>query len=427
MKLKYGVFTILFILFCAMAVLWVGLFTTRGSRMIADNILDRWGEYVDVEVGEITGNMVQGVELTNLKLSNLKNFPPGTTLEIKSLFFNLTSLNFNDAVVEIENARLKLPISDSIFFFGKIQNGIFNLNVYSNNVDAAEILKLFPGNNTLKYVKGFLTNVDLDVTGGYRQPIVSGRFVVDKILYKFFSLAQAPGKLNVSLARADGKIIIKGPVFFDQGEILAKNVKAHLESSKVVFTGSPKLPELYLKGNSVVNDTKINIRIIGRRDYPKMELSSTPALPETKLLIMLVTGKGWTGLDESINQGAISPDLAKDALDYFVFGGSGSRIGQRLGIKDVSLSYEQGKKGIAIKEGLTKQIELGYGIQQDQDLQNTNQSIVTQTLGGELMMTDKISVGVERAFKKYYDGFSSREPISSESDDKLMLKYKKKF
>ena len=88
---------------------------------------------------------------------------------------------------------------------------------------------------------------------------------------------------------------------------------------------------------------------------------------------------------------------------------------------------EQNKKGIAIKEGVTKHLEFGYGVEEEQDTLQ-NQSTVTQTLGGEIKMTDKVSVGVEREYKRFYDPTtSSPGPISSESDDKLMLKYKQKF
>jgi hypothetical protein len=181
----------------------------------------------------------------------------------------------------------------------------------------------------------------------------------------------------------------------------------------------------------MVKDTKINIKVSGRRDHPKMELTSYPDLPETKLLLMLVTGKSWGGLDESLTEGKLSPDLAKDAVDFLFFGGgsgSESSLTKRLGIKDISISYDQNKKGISLKEGLTKQIEVGYGVAQEAgDIQQ--QSTVTQTVGGEIKMTERLSVGVERELKKHYDAGIAPQggPISSESDDKLLLKYKRKF
>jgi hypothetical protein len=363
-----------------------------------------------------------------VSLYNLKRFPAGSILDIKSVFINLTALSPEGLTVEVENARLKLPVSDSIFFYGKMKDGALNFNVYSNTVDVQEIIKLFPENQTLKHLRGFATNVDFNVTGNYRKPLLTGKLRVDKVTFKMFTVANASGRFNLNIWREANKIQLSGPVFIENGEVLAKRIRAELEASKVVFTGRPKYPELFLKGYSMVKDTKINIRITGRRDHPQMELSSYPDLPETKLLLMLVTGQNWGGLDESLSQGKLSPDLAKDALGYLFFGGSGNGVAQRLGVKDISISYDQSKKGIAFKEDLTKKLEVGYGVAQEPgDLQQ--QSIVTQTVEGELKMTDKLSVDVEHELKKHYDAGLAPQggPISAESDDKLMLKYKRKF
>jgi len=428
MKLRTRILIILAVIVCAFIALAATiLFTPVGSKLVIDQLMDRWGKYADVSIGEIDGNLVQGLRLSNVKMLNGEKFPPGSTLDITSVSINLVSLRLDGFNLAIENARLKLPVSNSILFFGSLNQGVLDFSVYSHNVETSEVLKLFPENKTLKHVEGFLTKVDLKITGTYQQPLVSGNFHVDKVVYKFFSLSEAPGKLNLSLTREDGKFQLRGPVSFKEGEVLAKNIKARLEQSRVVFTGSPKVPDLFLKGHSFVNEVKINIRITGPRSKPKMELTSVPALPETKLLLMLVTGKGWAGLDESVNQGTISPGLASDVLDYFIFGGSGSGIAKRLGIKDVSVIYDEGKRGIAIREGLTEQIELGYGIEEAQD-DTQNQSVVTQTLEGEIKMTEKVSVVAERELKKNYDPTTSTQvPISSEADDKLMLKYKHKF
>jgi hypothetical protein len=93
----------------------------------------------------------------------------------------------------------------------------------------------------------------------------------------------------------------------------------------------------------------------------------------------------------------------------------------------ISFDQESGKKGIAVKKDLTQQLEVGYGVEQQQE-QPGGPSTVTQTLGGEIKMTDKISVGVERELKKQYDPqLSSPDALPQETDDKVLLKYKGKF
>lgn len=433
MKIKFHfIVVVMVLLFVAVALIGYGLWTTHGSSILARKFIDRWGgAYADAVVGKITGNMMQGLRLSNLTLRKLKDFPSGSVLEIESLFIDLSSLSLEDAVIEIENARLKLPSSGSIFIFGTLRKGILDFNVYSNNVDAKEVLMLFPKKpNSFRFVKGYLTDVDIDIKGTYAKPVFIGQFFVDKISYKDFILSKAPGRGHLSIERREGKTGLYGPLSFKEGDVLAKKIQAHLEESKVIFAGPPKNPVLDLYGYSMVEELKINIRIEGSRERPQMELSSNPSFPETKLLLMLVTGKGWTGLDESLTQGTISPDLAKEAVDYFVFGGSGSRLANKLGIKDVSISFDQGKKGIALKKDLTRQIEIGYGVEQEREEEPGGQSAstVTQKVGGEIKMTDHISVGVEREFRKHYDPqLSSPESLPQETDDKLLLKYEGKF
>jgi autotransporter translocation and assembly factor TamB len=432
MKRKYRFLIAgLVLLLLAGALVAYGLFTTHGSSLMARKLIDRWGGgYADATVGEITGNMMEGLRLTNLTLRNLKDFPPGSLLEIESLYINVSSLAIEGAAIEIENARLKLPSSGSIFLFGAMRKGILNFNVYSNNIDAKEVLRLFPKKpRSFRFVKGYLSNVDIDIRGTYKKPVLIGKFYVDKIFYKDFIVSKAPGKGNVRIERRLGKTNLFGPISFKKGEILAKNIHAQMEGSRVIFTGPPKNPVLDLYGYSMVEELKINIRVEGTRDRPKMELSSNPSFSETKLLLMLVTGKGWAGLDESLTQGTISPSLAKEAVDFFVLGGSGSRMANKLGIKDVSISFDEGKRGVALKTGLTKQIEVGYGVEQEEE-ETGGQAIstVTQKVGGEIKMTEKISVGVEREFRKHYDPqLSSPDSLPQETDDKLLLKYEGKF
>ena len=205
MKLKFKfLVTLLVISLLVGALVIYGLLTTSGSSFLTRRFIKRWGgNYADVRVGKITGNMIKGLRLSDLSLRNLKNFPTGSVLEIKSLYVNLSSSLIKDAVVEIENARLKLPSSDSIFVFGSMRKGVLDFNVYCNNVDTKEVLGLFPKKpRSFQFVKGYITNADINIQGPYDKPELVGKFYVDKVFYKDSVLAQAPGQGHVRLEPA---------------------------------------------------------------------------------------------------------------------------------------------------------------------------------------------------------------------------------
>ena len=67
-----------------------------------------------------------------------------------------------------------------------------------------------------------------------------------------------------------------------------------------------------------------------------------------------------------LGQGKVSPDLAGDFIDYFVFGGSGARLSEQLGIRGFSVKYDKNKKGLEVKKAISDKLEASYGVEQSQ-------------------------------------------------------------
>ena len=97
------------------------------------------------------------------------------------------------------------------------------------------------------------------------------------------------------------------------------NVLVRLGDSQLTFTGRPQWPEINIKGTADVARTRIDITVRGTRKDPKLELSSDPPHTKEQLLMMLATGKAWSGMDEALATNKMTPELTADFIEYVFF------------------------------------------------------------------------------------------------------------
>ena len=124
----------------------------------------------------------------------------------------------------------------------------------------------------------------------------------------------------------------------------------------------------------------------------------------------------------------MSTDVASDFVDFFVFGGQGSKMGKALGVSDIILKFDAQTKGIGFKKKVTDQLKVGYEIEEQQE--RTGESEVNQKVEGEIDVTDQVSVGVSRKMTQSQSQSSAGVESPSRQTDpetNLLLKYKKRF
>ena len=216
-----------------------------------------------------------------------------------------------------------------------------------------------------------------------------------------------------------------GRVVMQSGAVSgSRTAVIELQRSSVSFSGNPANPRLDIRGTAQVERTKIHVAVTGSAAEPEIKLSSQPALSEDVLLLMLATNRSWKGAEGLFGTQRISPDLAKDFIDYFVFAGQGSAIARRFGISDISLTYDENVRGIIIKKDVLPSLEAYYGIEQSQKKGEAPDT--THTLGGEYRVTDAVSVSGERSFiQKGADAGTAEGEQSTR--DRIFLKYKTQF
>ncbi len=419
---KKVVYVVIVILISIIGLIYYFLFTTKGSSFIFCRGISKYVECEDIEIEKITGNLSSVLILNDIELSGLAGLPPGSYLKIQKLEINTTSFNPAGLNLKIDNGRLKLPDSNPILFYGSHSKSSLDITAYCNQIHVREFLDLFAESKLLKGVSGRVADLDVYIKGSLFEPELRGEFGIEELYKNSFSMANCPGTFSIALKDLKENLKLFGELGLISGIIKGpKTTAIELQRSKILFSGNPKAPMLDLKGTAAVEGTKIYITLAGSVDKPDLQLKSEPAWSQERLLLMLATGKSWRNTEMALCRSQISPELARDFLDYFFFGGSGSKISKRFGIDDIAFKYDPQTKGIAVKKSISDKVEATYGIEQSQ--KKDSEASSTQKVGGSYKITDTVSVGAEKELSQ--DKIAGQDKLQSQ--DKIILKYKKEF
>jgi autotransporter translocation and assembly factor TamB len=218
-----------------------------------------------------------------------------------------------------------------------------------------------------------------------------------------------------------------GMLQVSRGKVTTKTALLKLDRSMLTFSGSFAEPAFDIKGTSAIGKTDIDVALLGTPITPQWKFSSNtnPPIQEEVLMLMFLTGKNLEGVQASVDEKRLTPDLAKDMVDYFLFNGEGGRLAQRLGIKDISIIYEKetATTGIGVKKEVTDFLDLGYQVEQKGV--DSQASDLKHTLGADLKLNKHFSVQVDKELYQYHNQERLSEPVKT--DDKILLKYKTWF
>jgi hypothetical protein len=395
-------------------------------KVRAGNIhVDAPGFARDAVVKRLDGSLLEGVRLHDIE-ANIDR-PVGTSVRVQTVVVR-APFRARD-IRTVENGRLFLPSSDPVLFFGGQTDGVLDFQAYSKKINLRDILDPIESNRKLRNVRGGFEEVDLRLGGRPDAPRISGRLKAPEISYRRFRLTGASASLDLKPWKEKKDWKLSGTIALEAGTLRFGETSIRLEPGRFIFDGDPALPAFELEGSAVVQELPIRIVARGTPLKPEFRLSSTPQLPEEQLLVMLATGQGWAGTEQAIREGKVNADLAKEFIDYFLLGGSGSRLAHSLGIKEVSLLYDEETRGVAVKKDLSSRLDAVYGIETSRP-QSTQSSVgATQKIGAEYKLGESSSVAVET--KKSL----TSTPETAGSDDldqpapkqSVTVEYKRKF
>jgi hypothetical protein len=398
-------------------------FSPEGVKTLVKLYLYEFAHIKSVAIHKVEGNIVKGVRANDIQLSGIPGIDPKIIVKIQEASVSLPDFNFARAQVKVINGRIELPTGTPLIFQGTYKNKTVDANIYASSIDLQSTVGLFPDAGILKNLSGLVINPDIYIKGSWLENRISGKGIVEKAAFNNFTLVDCPVNFDGTLKKPKDKFTVEGRIVLGQGIFSIKKTGITIQSAKIIYSGDPKKPSFDAKGDTLIGDTKINIVYKGTLDKPDLRLTSEPSLPQDALLIMLVTGEPWKGMGSSIERGQLSPDLARDFLDYVLLGGSGSKLAKKLGISDISFKYDAESKGIKATTSVTDKIGIIYGIEQNKP--DGKPETTQYDIGAELKVTDSISLSGETQInQKNLQVPQSEEP---KANDKILLKYKTKF
>ncbi|WP_297187852.1 translocation/assembly module TamB domain-containing protein [uncultured Porticoccus sp.] len=181
----------------------------------------------------------------------------------------------------------------------------------------------------------------------------------DDIQFSGFGIhGQVTGNLRLTETptqpvRAEGILQIVDGVYRTYGQALT------IDSGRLVFQGPPDNPLIHARASRTVGDTLVGIQIDGVPGALTSELFSSPSLPQTDILAMLITGKSLAGTTQTegstlINAAASLGFSQSDALT--------GQLQRQLGLDVLSVSSDGGIEESVVTFGkyLTPRLYASY-------------------------------------------------------------------
>lgn len=401
------------------------LYTPQGAKFLVNRFLEQSVPAGLKGVEQITGTFNQSVSLKNIEIKDPAGLPAGSTIRVQELNIIQPHWDIARMVINIENARLLLPSSDPIVLRGGWERNVFNVHLFSRSINIGQVLSLLPNLKLPSHPEGRLTDFEADITGDFSDLRINTKFMIEQLSYEDIDLFNSEAAGRLVLKDLDVRPGLTGEIVLKQGVLSLKQINIQLHEGKIVYYGDMSKPSFSFQGHSSVDEVKINVKFEGTKEEPVLQLTSIPPMPSERLLLMLATNKSWQDLDKLVFQNQLSADLVKDIVDFSVFHGSGGKIAQQFGIKNLNLNLDKDSRGLKIRKGISKNLDMGYEIQQKKTIEGTGQ--IKQKVSGNIKVTEQVSVDMEREIRDSQQQALEDNPQDAGPEEAILLKYKKNF
>lgn len=420
LRTKIGLIVFVLLLWGACFAVYYLLFTPTGSQFLVRKILEHYTLDRQVSFDSVDGDLIHGITFNNLALKDLDELPKDSQLLVQNFSLRIDALRRSGVHSEIVNARLRLPVSEPVVINGKVTGGKLAGTLFSRVLDVKEVVGYLPKNPHTRHLEGLVRELDVDVEGDLAMPVVTGSLHIERMDNGEFELEEVPVSFRLQYKDRLVTPQLFGQVRFASGRLLSKRSIIDLRPSSLFFSGDVKNPRLDINGFARISKVDITIGIRGDVKEPEILLSSEPPLPKEILLLMVATGKRWAGLSASLDSGEVSPELAKDFLQYLLFGGRGNFIADKFGLTDFSFSVSQGKQGVGAAKQLTNNLEVNYEVERTTNPDGTVAD-TKQTVGSEVRVTNRVTLDLKKEFN------NSRTEGDETGAAEVMLKFKTSF
>ncbi len=421
----------------ALLFVWI-LYTPSGTKFVIDQIVERTVGVKKASWETIEGSLVQGIRVTHLEIHQLPYLSEGSFIRIQEVTVGLSRFGMMGINLNVKNGRLFFKGEEPIVFEVSFNQGEINANVYTQRLNLADLRQVLSQFFDIVLFKGDVRDVDLLISGPLDKPNVRGKFFVEKLFLPEFVLQDVLVRPQLKLHRTRSHWERFGVLFLDSGRFENQWVKVYLQPSRLIFSGQISVyPEFDVRATTRVAQTDIYIHAQGSQKKHQLFLSSDPVYSKEQILLMLTTGRRWAGIDR-VGKDDRHHELASNFIDYLLFGGSRSKLIQKLGLSDISISADEKKQGLRVSKELTDRLDVGYGVEVSHG--DAQERAVTQRLDSQYRLTNKVIIGVQKEFKADAErgsttmikGDDMKTPSYIKGaqeipDDRIYLKYRTSF
>lgn len=200
---------------------------------------------------------------------------------------------------------------------------------------------------------GLPLDLALDVQLG-DQVKLAGLGLTSRLLGQL-ALRQKPGQ---ALA-AHGELRLSDDAIYE-----AYGQRLQIRNGRFLFAGPPTRPDIQAEAVRVVNAVTVGVRLSGRAPTPQATLFSSTAMAQEEILALLVLGRSLessTGMPTAAERQALALGAA---LKLGGRTGAFDRLGQRLGIQDLSLGTqgERDKTQVAVSGYVRPDLYVSVGM-----------------------------------------------------------------
>ncbi|HEX8756657.1 MAG TPA: translocation/assembly module TamB domain-containing protein [Steroidobacteraceae bacterium] len=165
-----------------------------------------------------------------------------------------------------------------------------------------------------------------------------------------------------AVTRASGQLSVQ------KGQYAAYARKLDIQSGRLIFTGGPiDDPGIEIRAIKSYPDVTAGINVRGTLKQPRISFFSTPSLPQSQIVSLILSGGGGAGSLQMLQAGSNSAQSqqATAASELLTQGGAilAQQLGSRIGLPDISLETDlNNETSLVLGKYLSPRLYVSYGV-----------------------------------------------------------------
>jgi len=165
-----------------------------------------------------------------------------------------------------------------------------------------------------------------------------------------------------AITRASGQLSVQ------KGQYAAYARKLDIQSGRLIFTGGPiDNPGIEIRAIKSYPDVTAGINVRGTLRQPRISFFSTPSLPQSQIVSLILSGGGGGGSLQMLQSAAptAQSQQATAASELLTQGGAilAQQLGSRIGLPDITLETDlNNETSLVLGKYLSPRLYVSYGV-----------------------------------------------------------------